>query len=76
MPTVTHLKQGSQSWPSTSTEIAPSPMAFDGHLQFQASTVLHDPFMFQNQYHLGDSYTLPSRAAAGGRNLVIWEEAN
>jgi hypothetical protein len=56
---------------STATEFAPSPMAFHGLSQFQASATLHDTFMLQNQYHMGDSYTLPSIAAAQSTTLAI-----
>jgi hypothetical protein len=59
------------SWPSTTTEAAPLPMAFHGLSQCQASTALHDLFMLQYQYHLGDSYTLPSTAVACGTTLSI-----
>jgi hypothetical protein len=59
--------------PSIATEAAPSTMAFHGLSQYQASAALHDPFMSQNQYHLGDSYTLPSPATAQGTTLTISE---
>jgi hypothetical protein len=57
--------------PSTSTKAALSPMSFHGLSQCQASAALHDPFMPSNQYHLGDSYTLPSTAAAWGTTMAI-----
>ena len=50
---------------SIAPEAAPSPMAFRGFSHCWASAPLRDPFMLQNQYHLGDPYTLPSPAAAG-----------
>lgn len=36
-----------------------------------AKPQLHDQSCLQNQYHLGDSYTLPSPAAAGGRTQLL-----
>ena len=57
--------------PSIATEAAPSPMAFHGLSQCRASAALRDPSCLQNQYHLGDSYTLPSPAAARNTTLAI-----
>jgi hypothetical protein len=44
-------------------------MAFPALSQCRASAALHDPLYLQNQYHLGDSYTLPNPAAAEGTEV-------
>ena len=56
---------------SIATEAAPSPVDFHGLSQCRASAALRDPSCLQNQYHLGDSYTLPSPATAQGTTLAI-----
>lgn len=56
---------------SIATEAAPSPMAFHGLSQCQASAALLNSFMPSNQYHLGDPYTLPSPATAQCTTLAI-----
>ena len=51
--------------PSIATKAAPSTMAFRGLSLYQEPQLLFvTPSCLQNQYHLGDSYTVPSPATA------------
>jgi len=50
--------------PSTATEGAPSPMPSMASHSAELQLLSMTPSCLQNQYHLGDSYTLPSPAAA------------
>jgi hypothetical protein len=57
--------------PSIVTEAAPSPMAFQASHSAESKLLFMTPSCLQNQYHVGDSYTLLSPAAARGTTLAI-----
>lgn len=58
--------------PSIATEAAPSPMAFHGLWLCQEPQLLFmTPSCLQNQYHLGDSYTVPSLVTAQNTSVAI-----
>jgi hypothetical protein len=58
--------------PSSRTEAVPSPMVFHGLQSTKPQLFFMTPSFLQNQYHLGDSYTLPSTATAWGTTLTIF----
>ena len=51
--------------PSIATEAAPSPMPSMASHSAKPQLLCVTPSCLQNQYHLGDPYTLPSPTAAG-----------
>ena len=57
--------------PSIAPEAAPSPMASRTSHSVEPQLLFRTPSCPQNQYHLDDTDTLPSPAAAGGTTLVI-----